>query len=91
LIRTLEREKIFEIILLVVFSVFIIVFFFALLSMNGLVLGNDPAVHMQRANLFLSTGVIPISDIAWTPPLFHIVLAAFIAFTGATSIGQTIF
>jgi asparagine N-glycosylation enzyme membrane subunit Stt3 len=75
----------------VVFSVFIIVFFFALLSMNGLVLGNDPAVHMQRANLFLSTGVIPISDIAWTPPLFHIVLAAFIAFTGATSIGQTIF
>jgi hypothetical protein len=77
--------------LLIAFSVFILVFFFALLSMNGLVLGNDPAVHLQRAQSLLSTGVIPISDIAWTPPLFHIVLAAFITFTGATSIGQTIF
>ena len=66
-------------------------FFFALLSMNGLVLGNDPAVHLQRAQSLLSTGVIPISDIAWTPPLFHIVLAAFITFTGATSVGQTLF
>jgi hypothetical protein len=75
----------------VAFSVFILVFFFALLSMNGLVLGNDPAVHLQRAQSLLSTGVIPISDIAWTPPLFHIVLAAFITFTGATSISQTIF
>jgi hypothetical protein len=77
--------------LLVAFSVFVLVFFFALLSMNGLVLGNDPAVHLQRAQSLLSTGVIPISDIAWTPPLYHIVLAAFITFTGATSIGQTIF
>ena len=59
--------------------------------MNGLVLGNDPAVHLQRAQSLLSTGVIPISDIAWIPPLFHIMLAAFITFTGATSIGQTIF
>jgi hypothetical protein len=91
LIRSLEREKVFEIILLVAFSVFILVFFFALLSMNGMVLGNDPAVHLQRAQSLLSTGVIPISDIAWTPPLFHIVLAAFITFTGATSVGQTIF
>ena len=91
MIRSLEREKVFEIILLVAFSVFILVFFFALLSMNGLVLGNDPAVHLQRAQSLLSTGVIPISDIAWTPPLFHIVLAAFITFTGATSVGQTLF
>jgi asparagine N-glycosylation enzyme membrane subunit Stt3 len=91
LIRSLEREKVFEIILLVAFSVFILVFFFALLSMNGMVLGNDPAVHLQRAQSLLSTGIIPISDIAWTPPLFHIVLAAFITFTGATSVGQTIF
>ncbi len=59
--------------------------------MNGLVLGNDPAVHLQRAQSLLSTGIIPISDIAWTPPLFHIMLAAFITFTGATSISQTIF
>lgn len=59
--------------------------------MNGLVLGNDPAVHLQRAQSLLSTGIIPISDIAWTPPLFHIVLSAFITFTGAISIGQTIF
>ena len=59
--------------------------------MNGLVLGNDPAVHLQRANTFLSSGNIPISDIAWYPPLYHIFLSALIAFTGASEIGSLIF
>ena len=59
--------------------------------MNGLVLGNDPAVHLQRADFFLSSGSIPISDIAWYPPLYHIFLSTLIAFTGATEIGTLIF
>jgi hypothetical protein len=86
-----EREKIFDTVFLIVFSALILVLFFALLSMNGLVLGNDPAVHIERTNLFLKTGKIPLVEIAFYPPLYHILLATFMAFTGVNGIEQTIF
>ena len=85
-----ERERIFEIVILAVFSVFVLVLFFSLLSMNGLVLGNDPAVHIERTYMFLETGSIPLGDIAWYPPLYHILLASFMAFMGVNSIEQMI-
>lgn len=85
------HKKNFETLAIAGFSVFIFVFFYTILSMNGLVLGNDPAVHIQRANSFLSSGNIPISDIAWYPPLYHIFLSTLIVFTGATDIGSLIF
>jgi hypothetical protein len=84
-------EKSLEIVFAVVFSVLAFAFFFALLSSNGLILGNDPAVHLGRAETFLADGRIPLSSIAWYPPLYHILLAALIAFTGATSIEQMLF
>jgi len=59
--------------------------------MNGLVLGNDPAVHMEKAHIFLQTGKIPLENLGWTPPLFQILLAVLISFTGATSVAQLIF
>jgi len=90
-IREIIREKNFENLVFFVFSVFVFVFFYTILSMNGLVLGNDPAVHLQRADSFLSSGSIPISDIAWYPPLYHIFLSTLITFTGATEIGTLIF
>ncbi len=69
----------------------IFVFFFSLLSANGLVLGNDPAVHLARAEMILATGKIPISDLAWLPPLYHILLASLITVTGAASVEQMLF
>ena len=59
--------------------------------MNGVVLGNDPAVHLEKAQIFLQTGKIPLSNLGWTPPLYEIVLAMIISFSGATDIGQLIF
>ena len=59
--------------------------------MNGVVLGNDPAVHLQKAQIFLQTGKIPLVNLGWTPPLYEILLAMFISFSGATGIGQQIF
>jgi hypothetical protein len=85
---TFGRNKVTERVFLVVFSILILAFFYILLSSNGLVLGNDPAVHLERAIMFLSIGKIPLGDIAWYPPLFHILLSAFMAFTGATSVDQ---
>jgi hypothetical protein len=87
----LERERILELTFLVVFSAVILMVFFALISMNGLVLGNDPAVHLEKAQIFLQTGAISLENLGWTPPLYQILLATLIAFTGASSFGQMIF
>ena len=87
----IAKDKIIEIAFLTVFSLFIIVLFFNLMSMNGLVLGNDPAVHLEKAQMFLQTGKIPLITIGWTPPLYQILLVAFITFTGASSFEQLIF
>jgi len=84
------KEKTLEIIFAVVFSTLILTLFFALLSMNDLIMGNDSAVHIERAEMFLESGRIPVGDIAWYPPLYHILLATFMAFTGSTSIEQTL-
>ena len=59
--------------------------------MNGVVLGNDPAVHLEKAQIFLQTGKIPLVNLGWTPPLYEILLAMLISFSGATGIGQQIF
>ena len=59
--------------------------------MNGLILGNDPAVHLAKAQIFLETGQIPLDSVGWIPPLFQIILAMAISFSGASNVGQLIF
>jgi hypothetical protein len=86
-----EREKLLEITFAAVFSAVIMVAFYALISMNGLVLGNDPAVHLEKAQIFLQTGKISLENLSWTPPLFQLLLAMLISLTGANSLGQLIF
>jgi hypothetical protein len=88
---TPEQKKIFELTFVAVFSAVILVLFYSIISMNGLVLGNDPAVHMEKAHIFLQTGKIPLENLGWTPPLFQVLLAVLISFTGATSVAQLIF
>jgi hypothetical protein len=87
----LTKERQIEITFITVFSVLIFAIFYTLISMNGVVLGNDPAVHLEKAQIFLQTGKIPLSNLGWTPPLFEIVLAMIISFSGASNIGQLIF
>jgi hypothetical protein len=88
---TSEQKKILELTFAAVFSAVVLVLFYSIMSMNGLVLGNDPAVHMEKAHIFLQTGKIPLENLGWTPPLFQILLAVLISFTGATSVAQLIF
>ena len=83
-----RRGKVLEVVFIVAFSALIYAFFFSFLGANGVIVGNDPAVHLQTAENFLKVGKINISDIAWYTPLYHITLDAFLAFTGATGIGQ---
>jgi hypothetical protein len=88
---TSENKKILELTFAAVFSAVILVLFYSITSMNGLVLGNDPAVHLEKAQIFLQTGRIPLENLGWTPPLFQILLAILISFTGANSLAQLIF
>jgi hypothetical protein len=88
---TSENKKIIELAFAAVFSAVILVLFYSIISMNGLVLGNDPAVHMEKAQIFLQTGKIPLENLGWTPPLFQILLAILISFTGVTTLPQLIF
>ncbi len=90
-ISAISKEKKIEIAFITIFSVLIFAIFYTVVSMNGVVLGNDPAVHLEKAQIFLNTGKIPLANLGWTPPLYEIVLAMFISLTGATSIGQLIF
>jgi hypothetical protein len=85
------KEKKLEITFITIFSVLILAIFYTVISMNGVVLGNDPAVHLEKAQIFLNTGKIPLANLGWTPPLYEIVLAMFISLSGATDIGQLIF
>jgi hypothetical protein len=87
---TLSKEKLFEFAFFTVFSAVILVAFYSLISMNGLVLGNDGSVHLSRAQEFLDTGKISLANVGWTPPLYQILLAFLITFTGATSAEQLV-
>ena len=91
MIGVMLKEKKIEVAFIGIFSVLILAIFYTLTSMNGVVLGNDPAVHLEKAQIFLNTGKIPLVNLGWTPPLYEIVLAMFISFTGASDIGQYIF
>src|SRR3990170_4642124 len=86
-----EKARVLEIAFAAVFSAVILVVFYTLISMNGLGLGNRPAGHLERAQIFLQTGKIPLANLGWTPPLYQIMLAILISFTGATSLDQMIF
>jgi hypothetical protein len=84
-------DKKTEIAFISIFSVLIFVIFYFVISMNGVVLGNDPAVHLEKAKIFLDTGKIPLANLSWAPPLYSILLAMLISLSGATDIGQMIF
>jgi hypothetical protein len=90
LLNALPKNKQLEYGFIAVFSAVILITFYLVISMNGVVLGNDPAVHLEKAQIFLNTGHISLANLGWTPPLYQIVLAMVISLTGAADIGQYI-
>jgi len=90
LVLKLSKNKLLEIAFLTVFSLIVIIIFYSTISANGLILGNDNSVHLSRAQEFLDTGQISLANLGWTPPLYQILLAFLITFTGATNVEQFI-
>ena len=62
MIGAMQKEKQIEIVFIGVFSALILVMSYAVISMNGVVLGNDPAVHLEKAQIFLRTGEISLAN-----------------------------
>jgi hypothetical protein len=83
-----KKEKALNVAFIGAFSALVFAIFYSLLGANGLVLGNDPAVHLQTAEYFLSIGKIPLSDVSFYTPLYQLVLDTFFGFTGVTSVEQ---
>ncbi|MBX5320461.1 MAG: hypothetical protein ACQXXG_00515 [Candidatus Bathyarchaeia archaeon] len=73
------------------FSVLIIFTFYMLVSSNGFILGNDPAIHLSKTYEILETGTVSFSEITWYPPLYRILLAECIIFTGASNFESALF
>lgn len=73
------------------YSLIVIMIFYMLLSSRGPILGNDPAVHLSKAQEMLETGKVSVSEITWYPPLYRIILAELITLTGSESFGIMIF
>ncbi len=63
-------------------------FFFTVyqMSIDGIIPGNDPAVHLEVAKNIVTTKVVDYSEIFWYPPLFHTFLAALLLFTGTVDV-----
>jgi len=62
-----------------------VLLFYTLLSSNGFILGNDPAVHLSKTNEIIKSGKVSLSETTWYPPLYRVLLAELLIFTGASS------
>jgi len=54
-----------------------------LMSMDGILPGNDPAVHIAKAETIIADKGVAYSDIPWYPPLFHAFLAVLLLLAGS--------
>jgi hypothetical protein len=57
-----------------------------LMSLDGILPGNDPAVHIAKAETIIANKGVAYSDIPWYPPLFHAFLAILLLLAGAVDI-----
>lgn len=81
------QEKLF----FAIFSIMVSALLYALISSNGFILGNDPAVHLTKAIEIYTGARITPSEVAWYPPLYRILLATFISFANAPFLEHAVF
>ena len=56
------------------------------LSMDGILPGNDPAVHLAMAKDVVANRGITYGEIPWYPPIFHTFLATLLLFVGTVDV-----
>jgi hypothetical protein len=56
------------------------------MSMDGILPGNDPAVHIGKTKNIVVRKGVTYSEIFWYPPLFHTFLAVLLLFAGTVEV-----
>jgi len=56
------------------------------MSTSGILPGNDPAVHIAKANQIVIDERVSYSEIAWYPPIFHTIVATLQIFAGTLDV-----
>jgi hypothetical protein len=56
------------------------------MSTSGVLPGNDPAVHLGKAERIVKDEGVSYSEVAWYPPLFHTVVAMLQIFAGTLDV-----
>ena len=56
------------------------------MSTDGVLPGNDPAVHLVKAKKIVMDKRVSYSEVAWYPPLFHTILAMLQIFAGTLDV-----
>jgi hypothetical protein len=56
------------------------------MSTSGVLPGNDPAVHLGKAEQIVIDEKVSYSEVAWYPPLFHTVVAMLQIFAGTLDV-----
>jgi hypothetical protein len=56
------------------------------MSTDGVLPGNDPAVHLGKAKKIVMDKRVSYSEVAWYPPLFHTILAMLQIFAGTLDV-----
>jgi hypothetical protein len=56
------------------------------MSMDGILPGNDPAVHLDKAKTIVASKGVVYSWIPWYPPLFHSFLAVLLLLVGTVDV-----
>jgi hypothetical protein len=56
------------------------------MSTDGILPGNDPAVHLGKAEKIVMDRRVSYSEVAWYPPLFHTILAMLQIFAGTLDV-----
>ncbi len=84
----MQKEKLSKIELFFVLIAALILFIITVqqLSTAGILPGNDPAVHLAKARIIVMDQKVSYSEIAWYPPLFHIIVATIQIFSGTLDV-----
>ena len=56
------------------------------MSMDGVLPGNDPAVHLGKVKTIVVNRGVAYGEIPWYPPLFHAFLAVLLLFVGTVDV-----
>jgi len=56
------------------------------MSMDGILPGNDPAVHLGKVKTIVVNKGVAYGEIPWYPPLFHTFLAVLLLFVGTLDV-----